>query len=96
MKESSGTIIAMACEALRKRRCLAVSYHGFARVVEVHVVGRTREGVEIMRSWQVSGGSEGGCAAPCGGCCAPLTVPSSASAAPSENAVRRTMTAPFS
>jgi hypothetical protein len=58
--ESSGTIIAMACKALQERRCLALSYHGFARIVEVHVVGRTRDDVEIMRVWQVSGGSESG------------------------------------
>lgn len=60
MTESSGTMIALACETLRKGQCLALRYHGFARVVEVHVVGRTREGAEIMRVWQVSGGSESG------------------------------------
>lgn len=60
MKESSGTAIAIACEALGKRRCLALRYHGFARLVEAHVVGRTGEGEELMRAWQVSGGSTGG------------------------------------
>jgi hypothetical protein len=48
----------IACQALRSGKCLSVEYHGFARVVEVHVVGKTRDGDWTMRAWQTSGGSQ--------------------------------------
>ncbi|QKC99605.1 hypothetical protein EB231_16130 [Mesorhizobium sp. NZP2298] len=50
----------IACEALRKGKCLEPRYDGFARVVEVHAVGATQEGNDIMRIWQVRGGSNSG------------------------------------
>jgi hypothetical protein len=50
----------IACEALAKGRRLALRYHGFRRVVEVHAVGATAEGRAVMLVWQVEGGSRGG------------------------------------
>ncbi|WP_051443974.1 hypothetical protein [Afipia sp. P52-10] len=49
-----------ACHALHKRLVLALRYRGHRRLVEVHTVGITREQVEIMRAWQVAGGSVSG------------------------------------
>ena len=51
---------ATACRALRDGKCLRVRYGGYERIVEVHVVGRSGEGREIMRVWQVRGGSASG------------------------------------
>lgn len=48
---------AVACDALRQGKRLEVRYDGYTRVVEVHAVGRTREGNAIMRVWQIRGGS---------------------------------------
>jgi hypothetical protein len=47
----------VACDALRQGKCLQLSYDGYVRVVEVHAVGVTQEGNDIMRVWQVRGGS---------------------------------------
>jgi hypothetical protein len=47
----------IACEALRQQRCLDIRYDGFSRVVEVHAVGVSSAGHDIMRVWQVRGGS---------------------------------------
>jgi hypothetical protein len=49
-----------ACEALRSGRCLQISYGGTRRIIEVHACGHTKDGREIMRVWQVSGGSASG------------------------------------
>ncbi|WP_417711345.1 hypothetical protein [Roseibium aggregatum] len=49
-----------ACDALRDGKRLELRYDGWSRVVEVHAVGDTDEGNEIMRVWQVRGGSESG------------------------------------
>lgn len=49
--------IQTACGALRAQRCLEITYDGFARVVEVHACGYTKDNKPIMRAWQVRGGS---------------------------------------
>ena len=51
---------AMACRALREQRLLCLRYGGRERFVEVHVVGRSRDGRNLMRVWQVRGGSTSG------------------------------------
>jgi hypothetical protein len=50
----------LACEALSQGKCLELRYDGQTRIVEVHVVGRTKENHGIMRVWQVKGGVAGG------------------------------------
>lgn len=46
-----------ACEALRSGHVLQLRYDGYTRDVEVHAVGQTKEGNDVMRVWQVAGGS---------------------------------------
>ncbi len=55
--------ISVACEALNSRKRLELDYDGFTRVVEVHAAGTSRKGDQIMRVWQVRGGSASGEAA---------------------------------
>jgi hypothetical protein len=50
----------VAVDALRQGKRLELRYDGFSRVVEVHAVGSTAEGNDVMRVWQVRGGSESG------------------------------------
>ena len=47
----------LACEAIRLGRRVQLSYDGHDRLVEIHTVGRSREGRAMMNVWQVSGGS---------------------------------------
>lgn len=49
-----------ACNALHRSLRLELIYDGFSRVIEVHAVGTTQDGNEIMRAWQVRGGSDSG------------------------------------
>jgi hypothetical protein len=46
-----------ACEALSSGLVLQLQYDGYFRMVEIHAVGFTKDNKEIMRVWQVSGGS---------------------------------------
>jgi hypothetical protein len=46
-----------ACDALRSGQVLQLRYDGYTRDVEVHAVGVTKERHEVMRVWQVAGGS---------------------------------------
>ena len=48
-----------AAEAARTGRCLEIYYDGYTRIVEVHACGYASDGREIMRVWQVRGGSDG-------------------------------------
>jgi hypothetical protein len=51
---------ATPCDALRSGKLLEVIYDGYVRAVEVHAVGTTKDGNDVMRVWQVSGGSNSG------------------------------------
>lgn len=46
-----------ACDALRSGRVLQLRYDGYTRDVEVHAVGATKDSNDVMRVWQVAGGS---------------------------------------
>jgi hypothetical protein len=46
-----------ACEALHSGHVLQLRYDGYTRDVEVRAVGITKEHHEVMRVWQVAGGS---------------------------------------
>ena len=47
-------------DAIAEQRLLELRYHGYARIVEPHAYGRDKSGDEILRCFQVSGGSESG------------------------------------
>lgn len=47
-------------DAIADQRVLELRYHGYARTVEPHAYGRDKSGEEILRCFQVSGGSESG------------------------------------
>jgi hypothetical protein len=47
-------------EAIKKQLVLELRYHGYSRHVEPHAYGRDKNGDEILRCYQVSGGSESG------------------------------------
>ncbi len=48
------------CDAIRKCLILELRYHGYSRVVEPHAYGRDDSGDELLRCYQISGGSESG------------------------------------
>ena len=56
----TGAPFAAVCDAVSNARYLELSYGGHARVVEVHIVGTSRDGEALMRVWQVRGGSVSG------------------------------------
>lgn len=47
-------------EAIRDMKVLELRYHGYSRFVEPHAYGRDKDGDEILRCFQTSGGSESG------------------------------------
>jgi hypothetical protein len=47
-------------EAIEGQRVVELRYNGYARTVEPHAYGRDKTGEEILRCFQVSGGSESG------------------------------------
>ena len=47
-------------EAVAENKLLELRYHGYARTVEPHAYGRDKSGDEILRCFQISGGSKSG------------------------------------
>lgn len=47
-------------QAIRERRLLVLRYGGYSRTVEPHAYGRDKEGDEVLRCFQVTGGSISG------------------------------------
>ena len=47
-------------DAMATLQLLELRYHGYARIVEPHAYGRDKSGDEILRCYQISGGSESG------------------------------------
>lgn len=48
------------CRAIEKHNFLELRYSGYSRIVEPHAYGRNKNGEEVLRCYQVSGGSESG------------------------------------
>jgi hypothetical protein len=48
------------CQAIRERRVIELRYHGYSRIVEPHVYGADRHGNDVVRCYQLAGGSESG------------------------------------
>jgi hypothetical protein len=46
--------------AIDGQKVVELRYHGYARSVEPHAYGRDKNGDEILRCFQLSGGSESG------------------------------------
>jgi hypothetical protein len=47
-------------DAVNGRKCLELRYHGYSRIVEPHAYGRDKDGDEVLRCYQTSGGSVSG------------------------------------
>ena len=48
------------CDAIERHNVLELRYSGYSRIVEPHAYGRDKNGDEILRCYQISGGSESG------------------------------------
>ena len=48
------------CNAISSRKRVSLNYDGYFRIVEIHAVGRNKIGNEVVRVWQVRGGSQSG------------------------------------
>jgi hypothetical protein len=48
------------CKAVDERRVLELRYHGYSRIVEPHVYGQDKKGDEVVRCYQLAGGSDSG------------------------------------
>ena len=46
------------CDAIRTETALELRYHDYSRTVEPHAYGRDKVGEEILRCYQVAGGSQ--------------------------------------
>ena len=46
--------------AMEVQKIVELRYHGYTRTVKPHAYGRDKNGDEILRCFQVSGGSESG------------------------------------
>ena len=47
----------LICEAINSRHCVEFGYDDHHRVVEPHVFGESRAGNQLLRGYQVAGGS---------------------------------------
>jgi len=47
-------------QAIEERRVIELRYHGYSRIVEPHIYGLDRHGDEVVRCYQLAGGSESG------------------------------------
>jgi hypothetical protein len=50
----------MICRAILEKRIVELRYHGYSRIVEPYAYGRARDGEELLRCYQLSGGSQSG------------------------------------
>lgn len=48
------------CLAINEKRLLELRYHGYSRIVEPHIYGEDKHGDEVVRCFQIAGGSESG------------------------------------
>lgn len=48
------------CQAIQELRVLELRYHGYSRIVEPHIYGEDRTGAQVVRCYQLAGGSESG------------------------------------
>ncbi|WP_026075966.1 hypothetical protein [Noviherbaspirillum massiliense] len=48
------------CRAIQEKRVLELRYHGYSRIVEPHVYGRNKKEEEMLRCYQLAGGSDSG------------------------------------
>jgi hypothetical protein len=48
------------CTAIENLQIVELRYSGYSRTVEPHAYGRDKSGDEILRCYQISGGSESG------------------------------------
>ncbi|HKZ74759.1 MAG TPA: hypothetical protein VJ011_11885 [Steroidobacteraceae bacterium] len=48
------------CSAIHRRMVLELRYHSYSRLVECYVFGTTRHGDEMLRCYQIAGGSVSG------------------------------------
>ena len=46
------------CDAISHLQILELSYDGYIRCVEPHAYGHSNAGYDVLRCWQVSGGSD--------------------------------------
>lgn len=50
----------ISCTAIRERCVLELRYHGYSRIVEPHIYGRTKKNEEVVRCYQLAGDSDSG------------------------------------
>jgi hypothetical protein len=48
------------CKAVNETRVIELRYHGYFRIVEPHVYGLDKNGNEVIRCYQLAGGSDSG------------------------------------
>ncbi|HJV86488.1 MAG TPA: hypothetical protein VJ698_13525 [Noviherbaspirillum sp.] len=48
------------CLAINEKRLIELRYHGYSRMVEPHIYGEDKNGDEVVRCFQLAGGSQSG------------------------------------